>query len=80
MGINFDLPEDFDTLETVWITCTDKNKTMEADIVSKKNNEIIMVLKTGGIRLGFRKANSFGKIKEGVWIANMSGLEFVYTE
>ena len=21
-----------------------------------------------------------GKVKEGVWIANMSGLEFVYTE
>ena len=79
MGINFDLPEEQPT-DTVWVTCTDKNKTLSADIVSKRQNEIVMVTKEGNIRLSFRKANSFGKIKEGVWIANMSGLEFVYTE
>ena len=79
MGINFDLPEEQPT-ETVWITCTDKNKTMEANVVSKRQNEIVMVTKEGNIRLSFRKANSFGKIKEGVWTSNMAGLEFVYTE
>ena len=79
MGINFDLPEEQPT-ETVWITCTDKNRTLSADIVSQKQNEIVMVTKEGNIRLRFTKANTFGKVKEGVWIANMSGLEFVYTE
>ena len=79
MGINFDLPEEQPT-ETVWVTCTDKNKTLSADIVSQKQNEIVMVTKEGNIRLRFTKANTFGKVKEGVWIANMSGLEFVYTE
>ena len=79
MGINFDLPEEQPT-ETVWVTCTDKNRTLSADIVSHKQNEIVMVTKEGNIRLRFTKANTFGKVKEGVWIANMSGLEFVYTE
>tara|TARA_A100001011_G_scaffold349366_1_gene387906 strand:+ start:6439 stop:6678 length:240 start_codon:yes stop_codon:yes gene_type:complete len=79
MGINFDLPEEQPT-QTVWVTCTDKNKTLSADIVSQKHNEIVMVTKEGNIRLRFTKANTFGKVKEGVWIANMSGLEFVYTE
>jgi|TARA_B000000557_G_C20698615_1_gene410603 hypothetical protein len=79
MGINFDLPEEQPT-ETVWVTCTDKNRTLSADIVSQKQNEIVMVTKEGNIRLRFTKANTFGKVKEGVWIANMSGLEFVYTE
>ena len=79
MGINFDLPEEQPT-QTVWVTCTDKNKTLSADIVSQKQNEIVMVTKEGNIRLRFTKANTFGKVKEGVWIANMSGLEFVYTE
>ena len=79
MGINFDLPEEQPT-QTVWVTCTDKNKTLSADIVSQKLNEIVMVTKEGNIRLRFTKANTFGKVKEGVWIANMSGLEFVYTE
>ena len=79
MGINFDLPEEQPT-QTVWVTCSDKNKTLSADIVSQKHNEIVMVTKEGNIRLRFTKANTFGKVKEGVWIANMSGLEFVYTE
>ena len=79
MGINFDLPEEQPT-QTVWVTCTEKNKTLSADIVSQKHNEIVMVTKEGNIRLRFTKANTFGKVKEGVWIANMSGLEFVYTE
>ena len=79
MGINFDLPEERPT-QTVWVTCTDKNKTLSADIVSQKHNEIVMVTKEGNIRLRFTKANTFGKVKEGVWIANMSGLEFIYTE
>ncbi len=79
MGINFDLPEEQPS-ETVWVTCTDKNRTLSADIVSQKQNEIVMVTKEGNIRLRFTKANTFGKVKEGVWIANMSGLEFVYTE
>ena len=79
MVINFDLPEEQPT-QTVWVTCTDKNKTLSADIVSQKHNEIVMVTKEGNIRLRFTKANTFGKVKEGVWIANMSGLEFVYTE
>ena len=79
MGINFDLPEEQPT-QTVWVTCTYKNKTLSADIVSQKHNEIVMVTKEGNIRLRFTKANTFGKVKEGVWIANMSGLEFVYTE
>ena len=79
MGINFDLPEEQPT-QTVWVTCTDKNRTLSADIVSQKQNEIVMVTKEGNIRLRFTKANTFGKVKEGVWIANMSGLEFVYTE
>ena len=77
--MNFNHPEDQPT-ETVWITCTDKNQTVQADIVSQKQNEIVMVTKEGNIRLRFTKANTFGKVKEGVWIANMSGLEFVYTE
>jgi hypothetical protein len=79
MGINFNLPDDGPT-ETVWITCTDKDKTIQADIVSQRHNEIIMMTKDTGIRMSFRKANSFGKIKQGVWISNMAGLEFVYTE
>tara|TARA_Y100000590_G_scaffold297354_1_gene335055 strand:+ start:4210 stop:4449 length:240 start_codon:yes stop_codon:yes gene_type:complete len=79
MGINFDLPEE-QPIETVWITCTDKNKTMEANVVSKRQHEIVMVTKEGNIRLSFKKANSFGKIKEGVWTSNMAGYEFVYTE
>ncbi len=77
--MDFDLPEEQPT-ETVWVTCTDKNRTLSADIVSQKQNEIVMVTKEGNIRLRFTKANTFGKVKEGVWIANMSGLEFVYTE
>ena len=60
MGINFDLPEEQPT-ETVWVTCTDKNRTLSADIVSQKQNEIVMVTKEGNIRLRFTKANTFGK-------------------
>ena len=56
MGINFNDLDNQPT-ETVWVTCTDKNKTMEADIVSKKQHEIVMVTKEGNIRLSFRKAN-----------------------
>ncbi len=77
--MNFNHPEDQPT-ETVWITCTDKNQTVQADIVSQKQNEIVMLLKDAPVRLSFRKANSFGKVKQGVWTANMSGMEFVYTE
>ena len=77
--MNFNHPEDQPT-ETVWITCTDKNQTVQADIVSQKQNEIVMLLKDAPVRLSFRKANSFGKVKEGVWTANMSCMEFVYTE
>ena len=77
--MNFNHPEDGPT-ETVWIACTEKDQTVQADIVSQRKNEIVMMLKDAPVRLAFRKANSFGKVKEGVWIANMLGMEFVYTE
>ena len=59
----------WDEPEVMTVTCTDNDKTAEVTIIRKSHDSIRAELQ--GIPLNFKK------YKPGVYIANMSGIEFV---
>jgi hypothetical protein len=59
--------------ETVKIHCTDKDQFLQASVISRSQHGIVMTLENGAIRLQFVKMPN-----KNMYIANMSGYEFVY--
>ena len=67
MKINYEKPDQ------IKIHCTDKDEWLEAELVSRSDNNIVMSIQNQ-IRL------NFVRLKPGIWVSNFSGYEFVYKE
>ena len=61
-----------DQPEQVKIQCTDNDKIIDAEIVSKGQHNIVMTIYDKRVRLNFMRH------KPNVWVANSEGYEFVY--
>lgn len=63
-----------DQPDQVKIQCTDNDKVIDAEIVSRKDHNIVMTIYDKQVRLSFIRH----KFKPNIWIANREGYEFVY--
>ena len=61
-------------MDTIKLTCTDNDQVVDADVITKSDKGMVVLIKPGDIRIQLKST------RPGIYVGNFSGYEFVYKE
>ena len=59
---------------TIKLSCTDNDQVVDADVITKSDKGMVVLIKPGDIRIQLKST------RPGIYVGNFSGYEFVYKE
>ncbi len=61
-------------MDTIKLSCTDNDQVVDADVITKSDKGMVVLIKPGDIRIQLKST------RPGIYVGNFSGYEFVYKE
>ncbi len=61
-------------MQTIKLHCTDNDQVVNADVISKSDKGMVVLIKPGDIRVQLKST------RPGLYVGNFSGYEFVHKE
>ena len=61
-------------MDTIKLSCTDNDQIVDADVITKSDKGMVVLIKPGDIRIQLKST------RPGIYVGNFSGYEFVYKE
>ena len=61
-------------MDTIKLSCTDNDQVVGADVITKSDKGMVVLIKPGDIRIQLKST------RPGIYVGNFSGYEFVYKE